>query len=201
MQACRLAVSDLACRRGDRVLFRGLGAVLGPGAALHLSGPNGVGKSSLIRILAGLLAPWSGTVERQGAAALADDRSALDPHRTLGRALAFWRRFDAVPDAAAQRAVELLGLGELLEVPVAYLSTGQRKRAGLARTWLSDAPIWLLDEPLNGLDAASARAVADAIARHAGGGGIAVVASHQPLAIAGLDVLELDRFAVRDACA
>ena len=194
MQACRLAGHDLACRRGDRVLFRGLGFALAQGEALHLAGPNGVGKSSLIRILAGLLRPYAGTVEREGALALADERPALDGHLPLGRALEFWRNFDRANRATLDQAVETLGLRNLLDVPVRYLSTGQRKRAALARTVLGGAPVWLLDEPLNGLDTATTAAAAGLVARHIEQGGIAVIASHQPFALGGLARLELARF-------
>ena len=191
MQACRLAALDLACRRGDRVLFRGLGFALGQGEALHLAGPNGVGKSSLIRILAGLLRPYAGSVEREGALALADERPALDGHLALGRALEFWRNFDRAEHATFDAAVETLGLRDLLDVPVRYLSTGQRKRAALARTLLAGAPVWLLDEPLNGLDTATTAAVEGLVAAHIGQGGIAVIASHQPFALDGMARLEL----------
>ena len=199
MQACRLAALDLACRRGDRVLFRGIDFALGPGEALHLAGPNGIGKSSLIRILAGLLRPLAGTVEREGAIALADEHAALDPQQPLGRALVFWGRFDRVGDMALGRAVDALGLGDLLDVPVRYLSTGQRKRAGLARTMLGAAPLWLLDEPLNGLDVTSAGAVEALVAQHCANGGVAVIASHQPFALDGMARIELAGFAPAEA--
>jgi len=194
MQPCRLAAADLACRRGDRVLFVGVSFSLEPGAALHLTGPNGVGKSSLMRILSGLLRPYAGTVAREGALALADEHPALDLHLPLGRALGFWQHFDRAEAAVLTRAVTALGLEELLDVPVRYLSTGQRKRAVLARTLLSGAPLWLLDEPLNGLDNASAAAVERLVAEHCGAGGIAVIASHQPFSLAGLQRLELAAF-------
>ena len=199
MQACSLAALDLACRRGDRVLFRGLSFALGAGEALHLAGPNGVGKSSLIRILAGLLRPYAGTVERKGALALADERPALDGHLALGRALEFWRKFDRADVATLDVAIDRLVLRDLLEVPVRYLSTGQRKRAALARTLLAGAPVWLLDEPLNGLDAATTAAVETLVAAHIGRGGIAVIASHQPFLLAGMARLELAAFEPADA--
>lgn len=189
MQACRLAVHDIACRRGDRILFRGLSFALEAGAALHVAGPNGVGKSSLIRMLAGLLRPFAGRVEQQGSLALLDERSALDPHLPLGHALRLWERIDR---ATAEPAVRQLGIDALCDVPVRYLSTGQKKRAGLARLLSQKAAIWLLDEPLNGLDAEAARLVETLVAQHCEQGGIAVIASHQPLSQGRLDRLQLD---------
>ena len=179
MQACRLSARDLACRRGDRVLFSGLSFALEPGQAVQVTGANGIGKSSLIRILAGLLRPYAGAVEREGAVGLLDERLALDEHRPLGTALKFWGRIDGEP-ALVHDAPGLLGLSDLLDVPVRYLSTGQRKRAALARLTGQRAPIWLLDEPLNGLDARAIELFEELVEDHCTAGGIAVIASHQP---------------------
>ncbi|WP_147158517.1 heme ABC exporter ATP-binding protein CcmA [Novosphingobium sediminis] len=186
MQPARLAAYDLACRRGDRLLFRGVGFELHQGDALQLAGPNGIGKSSLMRILAGLLRPYNGHVEHEGTLALADERPALDAHRPLGEALAFWREIDRAGEARAD-----FGLEDLLDVPVRYLSTGQRKRAALARMAASGARIWLLDEPLNGLDAHWGASAQAAIEAHRALGGIAVIASHQPLQLQRLKKLAL----------
>ncbi len=187
MTAPHLAARDLACRRGDRVLFRGVGFALEAGQVLHLAGANGIGKSSLIRILAGLMRPFAGNVERAGNVALVDERLALDPHQPLGRALAFWHAIDgtaATPD-------DPFGLADLADVPVRYLSTGQKKRAALARLAAAQAPIWLLDEPLNGLDTAWAARAQAAIEAHRAAGGVVVIASHQPLALAGMQTLAM----------
>ena len=191
MQPCRLAAYDLACRRGDRLLFRGLAFELHGGEALQLSGPNGIGKSSLMRILAGLLRPYTGHVEHDGIRALADERPALDAHQPLGEALAFWRQIDASTVSGAGEARADFGLEDLLDVPVRYLSTGQRKRAALARLAASGARIWLLDEPLNGLDTHWGASTQAAIEAHRAMGGIAVIASHQPLGLHRLRTLSL----------
>jgi len=185
---CAIRARDIACRRGDRVLFAGLSFDLASGEALQVAGPNGIGKSSLIRIVAGLLAPFAGTVECEGAAGLVDERPALDPHWPLRRALDFWAGIDgAAPDRAGiDRAwIDRLGLAGLLEVPVRYLSTGQKKRAAMARLIGQGAPIWLLDEPLNGLDSAAVALVEALVAEHCAAGGIALVASHQPIDLPG----------------
>lgn len=190
MQECRIAAHDLACLRGERLLFRGLSLALGQGDALHIRGANGIGKSSLIRILAGLLRPFSGDVERTGAVGLLDERPAIDPHLPLGKALAFWQLMDGPADNEAAR----LGLSHLLDVPVRFLSTGQRKRAALARLIGQAAPIWLLDEPLNGLDSDAAALTETLVSEHCAQGGIAIIASHQTFALTGMDRLELAEF-------
>ena len=190
MQECRIAANELACRRGDRLLFAGLSFALEAGQALQLVGSNGIGKSSLIRILAGLLPAYAGTVELEGNVGLVDERLALDPHLPLGKALAFWQRLDGAHDNRAAQ----LGLAELMDVPVRYLSTGQKKRAALARLVGQAAPVWLLDEPLNGLDRRGAALVMDMVAQHCREGGIAVIASHQRFDLAGLNQIALSDY-------
>ena len=191
MGTCRLSAADLACRRGDRLLFAQLSFALEGGQALQLAGSNGIGKSSLIRILAGLLSPFSGSVSRDGTIALLDERPALDPHLPLGRALGFWQGIDGPADNEAAR----LGLTDLMDVPVRYLSTGQKKRAALARLIGQKAPVWLLDEPLNGLDTRGVALVEELAAEHCRAGGIAVIASHQPFNLAGMKRIEMKDFA------
>lgn len=189
----RLTTKDLACRRGDRLLFRGLSLESGPGDALHVAGANGIGKSSLMRILAGLLRPLAGSVERVGAIGLVDERLALDETLPLGKALDFWERVDGSRDAG--RALDALQLGRLLDVPVRYLSTGQRKRAALARLLNRNCAVWLLDEPLNGLDRQAQAVFETLVAQHCAAGGIAVVASHQDFALTSPQRIDLAEFA------
>jgi heme exporter protein A len=172
-----LALQGVACVRGGRLLFESLNLALGPGEAALVTGPNGAGKSSLLRLAAGLLRPAAGTA-RRGLAALADEHLALDERQQLGDALAFW-----VADPAT--GIAAMGLGALTAVPVRMLSTGQRKRAALARVVASGAPLWLLDEPANGLDTDGQARLEAAMAAHRSQGGAILAASHQPLALPG----------------
>ncbi len=190
MEACRLKATDLACRRGERLLFAALSLDLKGGQALQVAGPNGTGKSSLIRILAGLLRPFEGEVTREGMIGLLDEKPALDEHLPLGKALAFWTALDG----GAVETLFRLGLDNLLDVPVRYLSTGQRKRAALARLIGQRAPVWLLDEPLNGLDRDAVTRCEELVADHCNAGGIALIASHQPFALPGMTTLSLAEF-------
>ena len=188
-------IDDLACRRGGRLIFARLSLTLAPGEVCHVIGPNGVGKSSLLRLVAGLMRPYAGRVRCAGAVGLVDERCALDLDKPLAAALAFWARLDGVSAQAADAATEALGLDGLLDVPVRYLSSGQRQRAAMARLVGQHAAVWLLDEPLNALDSAGAALVAAMVERHCAGGGIALVASHQPFAMAGMRRLALADYA------
>ena len=165
--------------RGGRVLFEGLDLALGPGEAAVVTGPNGAGKSSLLRIAARLLRPAAGRVEAV-AAALADEHPALDERQPLGAALAFWAGLDGV---SAVPGMEAMGIGHLAGVPVRMLSTGQRKRAALSRVLACNAPLWLLDEPANGLDAEGQERLTKGMAAHRIRGGAILAASHQPLVL------------------
>lgn len=185
-----LAFDDVTCLRGGRILFEGLGFALGPGGAGLVLGPNGVGKSSLIRIAAGLFAPLGGRVTGEGARALLSDTAALDAERTLAAALSFWAGLDGRRGAVAE-ALAAVGLADIAEVPVRLLSTGQRRRAAFARVLASGAPVWLLDEPGNGLDTASLAMLEARVADHRAGGGIVLVATHQPIALPGAQEIRL----------
>lgn len=188
-----LIVDNLACRRGERLLFRRLSFKLAPGAACHVTGANGAGKTTLIRAAAGLTTPYAGSVTREGALALLDERTGLDPDLPLGRALAFWFALDGAQEPEGIMAA--LRLTELAEVPVRYLSTGQKKRAALARMVSQRAPVWLLDEPLSGLDVASQGLVSALVREHCADGGMALIASHQPLDVGGMTSFAIEDYA------
>ena len=170
-----LRFEGVTLRRGGRLLLEGLDLKLGPGEALHVTGPNGSGKTSLIRLAAGLLRAELGRVERTELA-LSDEALALDRELPLRKALRFWtgqERLDAAMDA--------MGLGRLVDVPVRLLSSGQAKRATLARVAASGTKLWLLDEPLNGLDAEGSERLEALIAGHRASGGAVLAASHAAL--------------------
>ncbi|HEY1124403.1 MAG TPA: heme ABC exporter ATP-binding protein CcmA [Sphingobium sp.] len=181
MSTARLTIKGLACRRGGRLLFAGLDLDLTAGQSALIAGPNGIGKSSMLRVVAGLLSPFAGTVDASGTIALTDEAAALDREKTLRATLGFWATLDGAGLDRVDAALADLGIAHLAEIPVRILSTGQRKRAALARTIASGADIWLLDEPANGLDTASAQALAAVVERHRAAGGIVLAASHMPL--------------------
>jgi len=168
-----LRFDQISLRRGGRLLFEALNFALGPGERLQVTGPNGSGKTSLIRLAAGLLAAEQGQVERS-ALALADDHVALDRELILRQALGFW-------GGGVEQAMVALRIEHLAEVPVRFLSSGQLKRATLARAAASRASLWLLDEPLNALDADGRKRLGALVERHLEGGGAVLAASHQQL--------------------
>ncbi|WP_043362467.1 heme ABC exporter ATP-binding protein CcmA [Belnapia sp. F-4-1] len=185
-----LQAENLACRRGERVVFAGLSFKVEAGAAVLLTGANGAGKSTLLRLLAGLLAPEEGRLLWEGADAFADRAAhagrlrylshadALKPALTARENLGFFARLWG-GDAGA--ALDQLGLGPLAELPARVLSSGQKRRLALARLALAPAAIWLLDEPTVGLDAASVERLGGLLARHRAAGGMVLAATHLPL--------------------
>ena len=187
-----LQAEGLAAFRGERLVFAGVGFSVAPGGALLLTGPNGAGKSTLLRLLAGLLRPEAGSLLWHGEDALADriahagriaylgHHDAIKPGLTAAENLRFW----GAP-AAIARALQALDLGALADLPARLLSAGQKRRLALARLALSAAPIWLLDEPTLGLDAAAVDRLGALLARHRGAGGVILEATHLPLPLPG----------------
>jgi heme exporter protein A len=181
---------ELACWRGERAVFAGLSFRLAPGGALLLTGPNGAGKSSLLRLVAGLIPAAEGRLLWHGEDALADrvaharrlrylsHADALKPSLTARENLDFYARLWG---GAVQPALAALGLAELADLPARVLSSGQKRRLALARLALAPAPLWLLDEPTVGLDAASVERLGRLLAAHREAGGMVMSATHLPL--------------------
>ncbi len=176
-----LEVASLGCRRGGAWLFTGLNFTVASGDLLVIGGPNGVGKSSLLRILAGIARPSGGQVQALGRTTYAGHETALKPRRNVRAELGYWVGLYASGRAVAD-ALDHFDLAGLADMECRLLSNGQRRRVALARCWLAGAPLWLLDEPLVGLDTASQAALMTTLAAHTASGGAAVVVSHQPLA-------------------
>ena len=202
-----LAVDDLACRRGDRPVFAGVSFHLQPGGALLLTGSNGSGKSSLLRVLATLLPAERGAIRWRGAP-IADDLpgyraalhylghlDALKPALTPRDTLRFWAALRGVAATDVAGALAGFALEPLADVPCRWLSAGQRRRVALARLAAAPAPLWLLDEPAAPLDRAGEAELAAAVAAHRRHGGIAIVATHAPLDLPDAATLTLDDFA------
>jgi heme exporter protein A len=197
----------LACRRGERLVFAGLDFALLPGGALLLTGPNGSGKSSLLRLMAGLTRPeagrlvWNGAPIAEDAAAhrarlhFIGHQDALKPVLSVAETLAFWAGMRGGADVSA--GLQRFRLAALAEWPCRLLSAGQRRRLALARCVASPAPLWLLDEPANGLDAEALADLLAAIAEHRAAGGAVALSTHAKLPLAEAAELSLASFARR----
>ena len=187
-----LEARKLTCVRGGRSLFSSLSFKVERGHALILRGPNGSGKTSLLRIIAGFLTPdegdfcWGGVEGKAAVSALQENihlighLTALKPILSVAENVALWATLHG-SNGQTTEALHAMGLAELAELPVQFLSEGQKRRTALARLMAFQKPIWLLDEPLAGLDAASADRLMEAITGHLSIGGIAVIATHQLL--------------------
>lgn len=178
-----LSLDNVAVMRGNRILLRDLSVAARPGDVIWIRGANGCGKSSLLRLVAGLLTVMSGAIQSEGRMALADENMALDANVTVEAALRFWADLDGASADARHAALTDMDLQNLVHIPVRFLSTGQRKRASIARVLASNADIWLMDEPYNGLDSASCARLDQAIIARVASGGIVLVAAHQPPSI------------------
>lgn len=196
----RIEIETLACQRGGRTVFRDVDFSVPAGTAALLRGPNGVGKSTLLRVLAGLIPASAGRCLLDGAPASPSDLQehvaysghldAVKPALTVRQNLDVWAGIFGA-DVDVDTALAFFGLDELFDRPVAQCSAGQKRRLGLARLLVTDRPVWLLDEPTVSLDHASAQLVADMINRHCQAGGSAMIATHIDLALPDGPVLEM----------
>lgn len=197
MTITRLDIEDLALSRGGRRLFSGLNLTLEAGRACALTGRNGAGKTSLLRAVAGLIAPEAGQIGF-GALDPADARAAgmhllghldgLKSGRTARDELDFWSRWAGGSEASARAAAARLELTNLLDLEVRRLSAGQRRRLALARLLAAPRPLWLLDEPASPLDAGWRTRLGEIMAEHLAGGGLILAAVHDPLPVPAAEV-------------
>jgi len=189
----QLIVRDLSCRRGDYPVFAGVDFMISDGEALQLTGNNGSGKSSLLRLLCGLLDPEAGMIDLVGAP---DDSEIAELCHYLGHDnalkgamtafdnLQFWRDTFGRTGLEPYAALKVVGLTRIADLPAAYLSAGQKRRVALARLLISKRPIWLLDEPTAALDSASEALLGALVAEHLADGGMAIAATHMTLPFA-----------------
>jgi heme exporter protein A len=189
----RLAGSGVRCVRGGREVFSGLDFEAASGGALAVTGANGAGKTSLLRMIAGLLTLAGGSIVLEGGEnelTLAEQahylghRDALKPALSVMENLEFWRDFLGGEVSDAAQSLAAVGLDHAAELPAAYLSAGQRRRLSIARLLAVRRPIWLLDEPTSALDAGGQALFAGLMGEHLGRGGLIIAATHAPLGIA-----------------
>jgi heme exporter protein A len=197
----RLSAADLTCRRGGRDVFDGVSFNVAAGAALAVTGRNGAGKSSLLRLVAGFLRPAGGRLWLEGGdgeltiaeqAHYLGHHDAVKPSLSVAENLSFWAAFFGAGTAKVQDALESVGLGAIADLPAAYLSAGQRRRLSIARLLAVKRPIWLLDEPASTLDAAGKDRLTVFMQSHLASGGLIVVATHAALGVSAAE-LSLDR--------
>ena len=195
-----LRVDDIACERGGRLLFSGLSFGVAAGELLALTGANGAGKTSLLRLIAGLAEPDSGTIELDGRhqdltvgqhSHLVAHREAIKLTLTVRENLSFWGDYLGGGDVDA--ALTSFDLASLADYPALLLSAGQRRRLALSRLHLVKRVLWLLDEPTTGLDARSQARLAEAITAHLAEGGIAIAATHGSLGLEPQRTLHLEQ--------
>lgn len=192
-----LSVQGLVCMRGDRVLFRNIDFALAAGGLLYVLGENGSGKSSLLRLLCGLLMPEAGSVFWCGEAVkqtsesyqsnllyighlngLKDDLTAAENLQTAARLAGHQADTPSVLEA-----LKAIGIERCAHLPVRVLSQGQKRRVALARLWLTECPLWILDEPFAALDATSVEVLAARLNQHMANGGMAIITTHQDVMI------------------
>ena len=193
-----LTLSNIACARGGITILHGLSLTLLPGQVLVLQGPNGIGKTTVLRTIAGLQPAQSGQITApQDAIAYAGHADGIKPTLTLGENLAFWAAVFGTKNIVP--ALTALRLDHLQTRPAASLSAGQKRRLCLARLLVTGRPVWLLDEPTVSLDASSTALFAAMITAHLGQGGSAIIASHIDLGLPHTTLLDLTPYTASNA--
>jgi len=197
----RLLAESIACQRGGREVFTGLSFAVDKGEALLVTGRNGAGKSSLLRVIAGLVRLAAGRIAFQGGdteSSIAEQAHYVghqDPVKgalSVAENLAFWSSYlGGRPNPRA--GLKAVDLDSLADLPAAYLSAGQRRRLSIARLVAVKRPLWLLDEPTAALDAQAQEALGELMRKHLRSGGLIVAASHGPIGIPGARQLRLGR--------
>ena len=185
-----LRAQGLSCGRGGVALAEGLSLAVAAGTALLLTGPNGAGKSTLLLTLAGIVHPLAGTIAIDGAdpdlraVHYCGHRNAIKPRLSVAENLSFWAALNGDEGLTVGEALDRIGLGPLAGLDAGYLSAGQSRRLALARLLVSPRPVWLLDEPTAALDMEGHALVTGLIEAHLDMGGVAVAATHDPIALA-----------------
>ena len=197
----RLIAENLGGERGGETVFSGIDFALEDGQALIVTGPNGAGKSTLLRVIAGLLPTAEGRVLIEGggeefpsvaaACHYLGHQNAMKTALSVAENLRFWRDFSGAGLLSVEEALETVGLDGIGHLPFGYLSTGQRRRAAIAKLLVSHRPLWLLDEPTAGLDKASEERFGGLMTKHLEDGGIIVAATHLPLGLDGAKELRM----------
>jgi heme exporter protein A len=190
--AIRLDGENLTCVRGGREVFAGLRFSVGGGEALVVAGRNGAGKSSLLRMIAGLVRVAAGQLSLAGGdpertlpeqAHYLGHQDALKPSLTVLENLSFWARYLGADGHGVPVALDVVGLRSLDNLPAGYLSAGQRRRLSIARLLVAKRPVWLLDEPTTALDRTAQEMLAGLMKTHLAGGGLIVAAAHGPIGL------------------
>jgi heme exporter protein A len=192
-----LSAQSLACVRGDRVLFKNVSFTLSSGGLLHVLGENGSGKSSLLRLLCGLLMPEAGSVQWGSEQVKLSSESYLSNLLYIGHLNGLKDDLTAIENLqisarlagaevnmqSALHALRAIGVERCANLPVRVLSQGQKRRVALARLWLTDCPLWVLDEPFAALDTLSIDVLANHLSMHINHGGMVIITTHQDVAI------------------
>ncbi len=199
----KIIADKIAVMRGEDLVLNGLSFEVATGEALIVRGANGSGKSTLLRALAGLLPLEGGTLDLEKEAEFGDagpadlchylgHENAMKTAMSVGENLSFWQDFAGQAHLDVSEALDMVGLAGLESIPFAHLSTGQRRRASIARLLVSWRPIWLLDEPTSGLDAQSEEQFAGLMQAHLEEDGLIVAATHMPLDVSSARFLDLE---------